>query len=238
MGKTRLPEPKDTDFDTAPPARQGIRRPNTCLSGPEGQGRLMETADDGRQRRVKWEIPVIMKQKLSPNLQAIYDLELALGNAVVRVNDNAPLPLIVVFKEPLHRAQIESAAKTEPPVKWYSVGAFAGYVSEDTGQSLQGPTPALAGATQEVRKKLAPNLQAIYDLELSQGNSVIRVDEPAGDRCPLAVIFKNPLQKAKIESTLSLPPTVRWWECRDPHYPIEGGYGCCETGHAIAGPLR
>jgi hypothetical protein len=56
MGEARLPEPTDVGFDTAGPARQGIRTPKTCLSGPEGQGRLMETADDGRQREVIWEM--------------------------------------------------------------------------------------------------------------------------------------------------------------------------------------
>jgi len=56
MGETLLPEPKDAGFDTARPARQGIRTPKTYLSGPEGQGRIMETADDGCQRRVKWEM--------------------------------------------------------------------------------------------------------------------------------------------------------------------------------------
>jgi len=178
-----------------------------------------------------------MKQELSHCLHVIYDLEMVLGNVVVRVNDNPSLPLSVVFKEPIHRAEIESRAKIEPPVKWYSVGAFAGYVNEDNRQSLQGPAPAVANVAQDLRRKLAPNLQEIYDLELSLGNRVVRVDEPGGDRCPLAIIFKNPLHKAKIETTLSLSPTVKWWECRDPHYSIEGGYGCDETGHAIAGPL-
>jgi len=179
-----------------------------------------------------------MKQNLTASLQAIYDLELTLGNVVARVNDSGPLPLVVVFKEPIHRARIESATKIEPPLKWYSVGAFAGYVSEDTGQSVQGPAPAIADATEEIRRKLAPNLQAIYDLELSLGNSLDRIEEPAGDRCPFAVIFKSPMHKGKIESALSLPPSVKWWECRDSHYPIQGGYACEETHHAIAGPLR
>ncbi len=178
-----------------------------------------------------------MKRNLSPSLHAIYDLELALGNAVARVNDDPPLPLIIVFKEPLHRTQIEAATTIEPSIRWYSVGAFAGYVSEDTGQSVQGPASAVADSTEVIRRKLSPSLQAIYDLELSLGNSLDRVEEPAGDRCPLAIIFKRPMHKAKIESTLSLPTIVKWWECRDPHYPIQGGYVCEETHHAIAGPL-
>ena len=87
-------------------------------------------------------------------------------------------------------------------------------------------------------QSLSTNLQGIYDLELALGNTVVRVDEPAGDRCPLAIIFKNPLHKGEIESTLKLSLTVKWWESRDPHYPMEGGYGCDETDHALAGPLR
>jgi hypothetical protein len=181
-----------------------------------------------------------MQQTLSASLQPIYDLELALGNQVVQVRESShtALPLVVVFKEPLHRAEVESQIQIVPPVKWYAVGGFAGYVSEDTRQSLQGPTPAITEVTRSAKQKLSTNLHAIYDLELSLGNAVVRVDEPAGDRCPLAIIFRNPLHRAKIETTLSLPPTVKWWECRDPHYPIEGGYACNETGHAIAGPLR
>jgi hypothetical protein len=85
--------------------------------------------------------------------------------------------------------------------------------------------------------KLSSKLQAIYDLEIALGNTVIRIDEPAGTQCPLAIIFKNPLNRKKIESSLSLSPSVKWWENHDQHYPIEGGYGCDETGHAIAGPI-
>ena len=180
-----------------------------------------------------------MKQRLSPNLQAIYDLELALGNTVVRVDDSgqAALPLAVIFMEPLHRAEIESRIEIVPPVKWYSIGKFGGYVCEDTRQSVYGPMADVAEVVRDVKQKLAPNLQPIYDLELALGNTVVRVDEPAGSLCPLVIIFKNPLHKTKIESTLSLPPSVKWWESCDPHYPIEGGYGCDETGHALAGPL-
>jgi len=156
----------------------------------------------------------------------------------VRESSHAALPLAVIFKEPLHRAEVESKIQIVPPVKWYVVGGFAGYVSEDTRQSLQGPAPAIAEVTRAAKLKLSTNLRAIYDLELSLGNTVIRVDEPAGSLCPLAIIFKNRLHKTEIESTLSLPQSVKWWENHDPHYSIEGGYGCDETGHAIAGPLQ
>lgn len=180
-----------------------------------------------------------MKQKLSPNLQPIHDLELALGNTVVQVRESshAALPLAVIFKEPLHRAEIEAKIAIVPPVAWYGVGGFSGYVSEDSRQSLQGPTPAVAEQVRIARRKLSPNLQPIFDLEVSLGNSVLRVDEPAGSLCPLAVIFRQPLHRAEVDATLRLASAVEWWENHDPHYSIEGGYACEETRHAIAGPL-
>ena len=46
-----------------------------------------------------------MKQELSPNLRPIYDLELALGSAVLqtRESSHAAFRVTVVFKEALHR---------------------------------------------------------------------------------------------------------------------------------------
>ena len=112
-------------------------------------------------------------------------------------------------------------------------------MTEDTRQSLQGPArESISELAHDARQKLSPNLQSICDLELSLGNTVIRIDEPAGDRCPLAIIFKKPLHKAEIASHIELAPDVKWWENRDPHYPIEGGYMCEQTRHALAGPLR
>jgi len=181
-----------------------------------------------------------MTRKLSPNLQAIYDLELTLGNSLLRVDDcpHSAFPLAVYLKEPLHREQIESTLGVKPQIEWHSNDMFAGYVAEGTQQSVKGPIPPLAELLRNALGYFAPSLHAIYGLELSFGNSVDRVEEPAGDRCPLAIIFKNPMHKGKIESTLSLPSSVKWWECRDPHYPIQGGYACEETHHVIAGPLR
>jgi hypothetical protein len=175
-----------------------------------------------------------VKREFAPSMLAICNSELDLGNSIDRLIDNPPLPLIIVFKEPIHKRELEAAKVIEPFLRWFSHGGFAGYVNESTGQSVQGPS---AEGTEAVRGKLTPSLQAVYDLELSLGNLLDRIEEPAGDRCPLAVIFKRPLHKAAIESTLALPSIVEWWESRDPHYSIEGGYVCNETRHAISGPL-
>ena len=180
-----------------------------------------------------------MKPEVSTDLRPIYELELALGNKVaqVRESSNAALPVAVIFEEPLHRAEIESRITVLPSVKWYSVGGFAGYVSEDTRQSLQGPSAAITDVARDVKQKLSTNLHAIYDLEVAFGNTVVRVDEPAVSVCSLAINFRCALHKTQIESSLSLPTSVKWLENHDPHYPIEGGYKCDETTHAIIGPL-
>lgn len=181
-----------------------------------------------------------MKRKLTPNLQQIYDLELTLGNTVIRVDDSghAALPLTIVFEQPLHRTEIEHRISIVSPVRWYVVGGFAGYVSEDCRQSLQGPSQAIGVIAENARQRLSMHLQAIYDLEVKLGNSLVGIDEPAGPVGSLALTFKMPLHKSEIESSLSLPSSVEWWESRDPHYPIEGGYGCRQTGQSIGGPLR
>jgi hypothetical protein len=85
--------------------------------------------------------------------------------------------------------------------------------------------------------KLSPALKPIYDLELTLGNEVERVDEPAGSECPYAVIFTHPLHFDEIEQGLVLPRSVVRKESRDPHYPIEGGYKCESTQHVVAGPI-
>jgi len=146
--------------------------------------------------------------------------------------------MAVIFREPLHRAEIESKIQISPRVKWYAVGGFAGYVSEDTRESLQGPTPAIAEAMRVAIRRLSTNLLTIYELELSLGNVAVRVDEPAGSLCSLAVRLKDPLHKAEIATRLSLASSVKWLENHDHHYPIEGGYRCEETSHAIIGPLK
>lgn len=84
---------------------------------------------------------------------------------------------------------------------------------------------------------LAEELVPIYELELRLGNVVHYVAEPAGTACPYAVVFKRPLHKAEIERELRLAPTISYWESHDPHYPIEAGYQCAITRHAVAGPV-
>jgi hypothetical protein len=84
---------------------------------------------------------------------------------------------------------------------------------------------------------LAAELQPIYDLEVRLGNEVAYIAEPAGTACPYAVVFQQPLHKAEIEAELSLPETIRYWESHDSHYPIEAGYQCAISRHAIAGPI-
>lgn len=85
---------------------------------------------------------------------------------------------------------------------------------------------------------LSVDLSPIYEIELTLGNMVARVDQPAGTECPLAVVFKCPLHHDEISKSLSLPATVRYWECTDSHYAIESGYQCEKSRHTISGPLR
>lgn len=86
--------------------------------------------------------------------------------------------------------------------------------------------------------KLSSDLLPIYELELSCGNEIERVDEPAGTDCPYAVVFKYPLHKMEIESTLYLVPSVRYWQSRDLHYDASAGYVSDTSKHAIAGPVN
>ena len=94
------------------------------------------------------EIAQAARQKLSPNLQVIYDIEVALGNTLVRVDEiDGSIPqMVVVFKNPLHRSEIETKTRILPPVYWmeerdehYSRTAEGAYKCEDTGHAIVGP---------------------------------------------------------------------------------------------------
>lgn len=87
-------------------------------------------------------------------------------------------------------------------------------------------------------RHLSPFLQPIYRLEISLENEVLRVDEPAGTKCPLAVVFKKPLHLEEISTKLSIPQEVEQWENVDPHYPKERGFRCKRTSHALSGPIN
>jgi hypothetical protein len=85
--------------------------------------------------------------------------------------------------------------------------------------------------------KLSADLLPIYELELSRGNEIARIDEPAGTKCPYAVVFKRPLNKTAIEAQLVLSPAVQYWESRDSQYGTEAGFYSEDSRHVIAGPL-
>ena len=82
-------------------------------------------------------------------------------------------------------------------------------------------------------QKLSKNLRSIYDYEVGLGNEVLRVDEPAGSNCPLAVVFEQPLHFTEIAANLVLPAAVERWENRDTHYSLEAGFVCRESRHSM-----
>lgn len=85
---------------------------------------------------------------------------------------------------------------------------------------------------------LSELLLPIYNYEINRGNIVARIDEPAGSSCPLAIIFNKPLDFSGFINKHGLPPEVHTWENHDRHYPLEKGYACEKTQHALAGPLK
>jgi hypothetical protein len=87
-------------------------------------------------------------------------------------------------------------------------------------------------AASDLSAALLPMLQ----FELARGNRIERVDQPAGTDCPLAVILAHPLDIEGYQRQQALPAQVKTWENRDRHYPLEAGYLCERTRHALAGP--
>ena len=85
---------------------------------------------------------------------------------------------------------------------------------------------------------LSDTLKPIVNYELHRGNIIERIDRPAGTRCPLAVIFKKPLDFNGFEKNNGKLAGVDRWENRDRHYDLEAGYVCEKTRHAIAAPIR
>jgi hypothetical protein len=87
------------------------------------------------------------------------------------------------------------------------------------------------------RYGLSRDLWAALDFELSKGNKIARVDQPAGTRCQLAVVFSARLHIGEFVAEKGLPPSVEVWENRDTHYAVERGYVSTTSRHAISGPL-
>lgn len=85
---------------------------------------------------------------------------------------------------------------------------------------------------------LSERLKPLVDFELLRGNEIVRVDRPAGTKCPMAVIFQKPLDFNGYKEKHGEPAGVDRWKNRDRHYPLESGYVCEKTRQAIAGPLH
>jgi hypothetical protein len=92
------------------------------------------------------EIAQEVRNKLSPNLLPVYDLEIKLGNKVVSVYEPAGTfcPLAVNFLSPVHIKEIRSSLLLPDVVKWLENHDLhypieGGYKCEETGQILIGP---------------------------------------------------------------------------------------------------
>jgi len=84
---------------------------------------------------------------------------------------------------------------------------------------------------------LSPSLQSVLLYELARGNAIDHIEQPAGTRCPLAVVLAKPLDIAGFKDEHGLPSGVDTWENHDKHYPVQAGYVCERTRHALSGPL-
>lgn len=91
----------------------------------------------------------------------------------------------------------------------------------------------------QIKQKLSSDLQAIYDHEIAEGNSVLRVDEPAGTLCPLAIVFVKPLNRSAILADINLDSSVTWHMNDDPHYEVNGmaGFTSSRSRQFVYGPI-
>jgi hypothetical protein len=85
---------------------------------------------------------------------------------------------------------------------------------------------------------LSERLRGILEYELARGNLIARIDSPAGTRCPFAVVLAKPLDIRGYKDKHGLPAGTDTWENHDRHYPLEAGFVCERTRHAIAGPIN
>jgi len=88
--------------------------------------------------------------------------------------------------------------------------------------------------------QLCKDLKPIYELELSSGNTVERVEKFAYTKCDLGIYFSKPLHFKEIEKGITLSSAIERWENNDRHYSMggEAGYYCSECKHSVAGPLK
>jgi hypothetical protein len=91
-----------------------------------------------------------------------------------------------------------------------------------------------------IRQKLSTDLVQIYDWALQEDNVVLRVDEPAGTACPLAVVFTKPIIRADVEAALALSASVFWHESADQHYEVNGmaGFASRASHQFVYGPKQ
>ena len=87
-------------------------------------------------------------------------------------------------------------------------------------------------------KFISKALKPIVDYELSRGNYIERIDRPAGTRCPLAVVFREPLDFRGFQDLNGSLEYVSTWKNRDRHYDLESGYVCEKTNQALAAPVK
>jgi hypothetical protein len=82
---------------------------------------------------------------------------------------------------------------------------------------------------------VSADIQELIDWEVAHGNAIEGVYQPFG--LPV-VAMQQPL--VKRHHTALWPPSLDWWEFKDPHYSAAewcAGYVSATSGHKICGPL-